>query len=226
MGVATIIFTVHTDRQGRLVWVDLDPILSPILIPGWLSHRHDEVVQNMQMQGKIFIKKYENQVMEMMQLFLEYMKFIWVWTEQKAKVKLYSDMGLGENPTDEIKLTPVGYPMIPNCVHKRLLKAWCEKLFRTFLAQHYCQWIPSELHPSPSLTLFERSGIWKDKSLRSIFIFAQTPPHLFQVNTGHLEVFSRTQETCTLIISYRHFSISTNDKTSWVPRPPSSLHFL
>jgi len=93
----------------------------------------------MQMQGKTFIQKYENQVTEMMRLFLEYMKSIRVRTEQKAEVELDSGTGLGENPTDEIKLTPVGYPMIPNCVHESLSKARCEKLFRTFLAQHYCQ---------------------------------------------------------------------------------------
>jgi len=75
----------------------------------------------------------------MMRLFLEYMKSIRVRTEQKAEVKLDSGTGLGENPTDEIKLTPVDYPMIPNCVHESLSKARCEKLFRTFLAQHYCQ---------------------------------------------------------------------------------------
>jgi hypothetical protein len=90
----------------------------------------------MQMQGKTFIQKYENQVTEMMRLFLEYMKSIRVRTEQKAEVELDSGTGLGE---DEIKLTPVGYPMIPNCVHESLSKARCEKLFRTFLAQHYCQ---------------------------------------------------------------------------------------
>ena len=93
----------------------------------------------MQMQGKTFIQKYENQVTEMMRLFLEYMKSIRVRTEQKAEVELDSGTGLGENPTDEIKLTLVGYPMIPNCVHESLSKARCEKLFHTFLAQHYCQ---------------------------------------------------------------------------------------
>src|SRR6266571_2603710 len=125
----------------------------------------------MQMHGKTFTKKYENQVMEMMRLFLEYMKFIQVQAEQTAKVKLDSGTGLGENPTDEIKLTPVGYPILPNCVHESLSKARCEKFFCTFLAQHYCQFIHSEYHPSLSLTLFQRSGICKNKSPCSIFVF-------------------------------------------------------
>ncbi len=92
------------------------------------------------MGGRDFTQKYVNQVTEMKRLFLDFMKSVRVREEQIANDAVDSGSGPGgEDKIDEIKLTPEGFPIIPDSINENLSKAQCEKLLRAFLAQHYCQ---------------------------------------------------------------------------------------
>lgn len=140
MGLATVIFTVHTDRQGRLVadvWVYLFR-LYPNPINGRSSH--DDVLENSGKGGKRFTQKNEPQVTEMKRLFLDYMKSL---RHLDAEPEPDSAVGDGSEHTEhtdpEIKITALGYPVLPNVIMKKeLSKVHCEKLLRIYMSQHYC----------------------------------------------------------------------------------------
>ena len=105
------------------------------------------------MGGRDFTQKYANQVTEMKQLFLDFMKSVRVRAEQIANDGVDSGSGPGsDNKIDKIKLTQDGFPIIPNSINEDLSKAQCEKLLRSFLAQHYCQF--GSRCPGPNLILF------------------------------------------------------------------------
>lgn len=181
----------------------------------------------MDMHGKPFTKKYENQVTEMLRLFLDYMKSIWVQAEQNGEVGSGSGMGQGDNQPDDIKFTTGGYPIIPDCVQGSLSKARCEKLLRTFLAQHYCKLIAFQMCSDPES--HSVSKIWHQAKQVDVFHFcpcSKTHQASSQMTAGHPELSSGTQGKCTSIIFYRHFGISTSDKRSLVLSRLSTLHCL
>lgn len=54
-------------------------------------------------------------------------------------------------PDLEIKITELGYPVLPNVImEKDLSKLECEKVLRIYLSQHYCECI--SLSGQPILT--------------------------------------------------------------------------
>jgi hypothetical protein len=98
----------------------------------------------MQTRGRPFTQKYENQVTEMKRLFLDFMKSLRVRAEETLDPRVGTDPGPGPGDSgtqndDEIKVTPAGYPIIPDCINENLSKARCEKLLRAFLVHHYCE---------------------------------------------------------------------------------------
>ena len=88
-------------------------------------------------RGKQFIQKNEPQVTEMKCLFLDYMKSL-RQVEGEPEPDSGDDDGL-EQADPEIKITALGYPVLPNVIKtKELSKAHCEALLRAYLSQHYC----------------------------------------------------------------------------------------
>ena len=124
------------------------------------------------MRGMHFSQKYENQVTEMKRLFLDFMKSMRVRAEEHM-----FDSGLAadsDNRSDDIQLTPTGFPIIPDKINGDLSKAHCEKLLRDFLGQHYCQF-HSNFELLPSLTPY-RSCNRNVNPPGSIWPFARRHP--------------------------------------------------
>jgi hypothetical protein len=106
---------------------------------------HDDVLENMGKGGKQLTQKNEPQVTEMKRrLFLDYMKSL---RHLQARPEPDSAVGDGSEDTDiDIKITALGYPVLPSIVMKKeLSKLECEKLLRIYLSQHYCQCISSTI---------------------------------------------------------------------------------
>ncbi len=90
-------------------------------------------------------------------LFLDYMKSL---RQQAANPEPDSALLDGPEPTNyEIKITALGYPILPNAIMKKeLSKVHCEKLLQIYLSQYYCACI--SLSGQPILTR-SRSCEWQ-----------------------------------------------------------------
>jgi hypothetical protein len=62
-----------------------------------------------------------------------------------------------------IKITALGYPVLPNVIMKmELSKVECEKLLRIYLSQHYCVYFtiwPANSNPNPNQILQAAKGL-------------------------------------------------------------------
>lgn len=184
----------------------------------------------MNMQGRRFTEKYENQVTEMKRAFLDFMKSKRIQIEEMANPENDSGSGPGrvkENPSLTITLTASGYPILPEAVNNNLSKAECETLLRGFLSQHYCQFIWSlglgcDVSHSTLQILLQETYIVECHMAS----YKKKCKHSLNLNTGPPDSTSRIPETCTKTRFFWPFVIGMNDKQSREQSRPFGLVLL
>jgi hypothetical protein len=126
MGMATLIFTIHINKEGR----SIGDVLSYWSRPKCVQNSH-----NLGIPGKSFVRQNEKIVVEMTCKFLDYFKLARLEAAESENTNTNA-----ESMEVEIQMTDDGYLIIPKVVMERdLRKAEWEKLLWAFLVQHYCE---------------------------------------------------------------------------------------
>ncbi|KAF8802332.1 hypothetical protein BYT27DRAFT_7112774, partial [Phlegmacium glaucopus] len=147
MGMLTMVFTVHSDCQGR-----------------WVVDCHEDIAKHVGRNGQSFTARYNDKVMEIKRLLLDFVKSIRTQDGQLASsvsnrtgaddhpsgsgshstnlVDLQSGVNAFPSPRQAIDLVDLssginGFPMLPQAVTGDLTKKQWEHILRSFLSQHY-----------------------------------------------------------------------------------------
>jgi hypothetical protein len=93
-------------------------------------------LHNLGISGRNFSEQHVGLVTDMTRKFLDYAKS----ARLEAADPDILDQRLAEPEQLEIRLTTLGFPIIPKLVmEKQLKKSEWESLLRSFLTQHYCE---------------------------------------------------------------------------------------
>jgi hypothetical protein len=148
MGMAAVIFTVHTDRQGRLVAnvcvIGFGHIFGSELIH---LYRHDDISSLCNLPGQTFSQRYADEVEALQRCVLTFLKSkkpapAPAPAPEPGQADENAGAGTGAGPEDilDLKMTEDGFPIIPNEISSNTrTKKQNVVVMRKFLSQHYCK---------------------------------------------------------------------------------------